>query len=188
MVSCQAPQSMDPCKSLMKKIRHSFTSRFLFSGVSSHLYYQDWTVDDLLGELAKQAIDAYEVGVLEPWIEYSQRFFKNLTKWLIIDFVHMCTYWTTISHHIIYYRIPSTQPTTPPGWFLCCSIRMLGAPRCAWSMLGRREIGYSYAKFLTLMAYSFYVFPKSKHNEGWLCEVSGAFLNTLQRFFAVSYF
>ena len=75
-----------------KKFRHSFTSRFLFSGVSSHLYYQDWTVDDLLGELAKQAIDAYEVGVLEPWIEYSQRFFKNLTEWLIIDIVHMCTY------------------------------------------------------------------------------------------------
>lgn len=29
-------------------------------------------MDDLLGELAKEAIDAYEVGVLEPWIECSK--------------------------------------------------------------------------------------------------------------------
>lgn len=62
---------------MKQTFRHSFTSRFLFSGISSHLYYQDWTVDDLLGELAKQAIDAYEVGVLEPWIECSKKVQKS---------------------------------------------------------------------------------------------------------------
>ena len=48
--------------------RHTFTTRWLFSGISSHLYYQDWTIDDLLGEFAKQAIDAFETGVCVPQI------------------------------------------------------------------------------------------------------------------------
>ena len=52
----------------LSHLRHTFTSRFLFSGISSHLYYYDWTLDDLLGELAKQAIDAYEVGVADSGI------------------------------------------------------------------------------------------------------------------------
>lgn len=48
------------------KPRHTFTTRFLFSGMSSHLYYKEWSLDDLLGELTKQAIAAYDIGVCEP--------------------------------------------------------------------------------------------------------------------------
>ena len=48
--------------------RHTFTTRWLFSGISSHLYHKDWTIDDLLGEFAKQAIDAFELGVCVPQI------------------------------------------------------------------------------------------------------------------------
>ena len=46
-------------------MRHSFTTRWIFSGISSHLYYHDWTLDDLLGEFAQQAIDAFENGVCD---------------------------------------------------------------------------------------------------------------------------
>ena len=54
---------------LLVELRHSFTTRWLFTGISSHLYYDDWTLDDLLGELAKQAIDAYENGICDPYIQ-----------------------------------------------------------------------------------------------------------------------
>ena len=47
--------------------RHTFTTRWLFTGISSHLYYGDWTLDDLLAELTRQAIDAFESGICDPW-------------------------------------------------------------------------------------------------------------------------
>lgn len=34
-------------------LRHSFCSRWLFTGISSHLYYQTWTIDDIMTEFAK---------------------------------------------------------------------------------------------------------------------------------------
>ena len=49
--------------------RHTFTSRWIFSGISSHLYYNDWTIDDLLAELSMQAIDAFENGICESWCD-----------------------------------------------------------------------------------------------------------------------
>lgn len=150
---------------MKQTFRHSFTSRFLFSGISSHLYYQDWTVDDLLGELAKQAIDAYEVGVLEPWIECSKKrsgipttgkyskFSIHTTNICIVLYVIFYVIWSMSNNYIymvIYYIYiwPEPSQQKSPGWFLCCSIRILEAPSCAWSMSGPREIGYSYARFL----------------------------------------
>ena len=53
----------------MVPLRHTFTSRWLYTGVSSHLYYNDWTIDDLLAELTKQAIDAFEQGVCDSWVD-----------------------------------------------------------------------------------------------------------------------
>lgn len=112
---------------MKQTFRHSFTSRFLFSGISSHLYYQDWTVDDLLGELAKQAIDAYEVGVLEPWIECSKKrsgipttgkyskFSIHTTNICIVLYVIFYVIWSMSNNYIymvIYYIYMAwTQPT-----------------------------------------------------------------------------
>ena len=55
-------------KTIDPLLRHTFTSRWLFAGISSHLYYQDWTIDDLLSELTKQALDAFENGVCDSLI------------------------------------------------------------------------------------------------------------------------
>lgn len=49
---------------------------------------------------------------------------------------------------MVIYIWPEPSQQKSPGWFLCCSIRILEAPSCAWSMSGPREIGYSYARFL----------------------------------------
>ena len=64
--------------------RHTFTTRYLFSGISSHLYYGQWTVDDLLGELANEAIDAFERGVYDPLGK--QKFILFFCSWFLISF------------------------------------------------------------------------------------------------------
>lgn len=57
----------NPMLWVMSWPRHTFTTRWLFTGISSHLYYGDWTLDDLLAELTRQAIDAFESGIYDPW-------------------------------------------------------------------------------------------------------------------------
>lgn len=57
----------NPMLWVMSWPRHTFTTRWLFTGISSHLYYGDWTLDDLLAELTRQAIDAFESGICDPW-------------------------------------------------------------------------------------------------------------------------
>ena len=49
-------------------LRHTYTTRWIFTGMSSHMYYKDWSTDDLLAELAKEAIEAFENGVCDPWL------------------------------------------------------------------------------------------------------------------------
>lgn len=48
-----------------RSYRHSFYSRFLFTVISSALYYKDTTVDGILAEFSRQAISLYEKGVAE---------------------------------------------------------------------------------------------------------------------------
>ena len=57
-------------QTISRSTRHTFTSRLLFTCISSHLYYREWTLDDLHGELALQAIDAYESGICDAKIEF----------------------------------------------------------------------------------------------------------------------
>ena len=45
------------------ELRHSFTTRFLFSAISASLYDGDRSLDDLLDEFAQELIEAYENGI-----------------------------------------------------------------------------------------------------------------------------
>lgn len=103
--------------------RHTFTTRYLFSGISSHLYYGQWTVDDLLGELANEAIDAFEGGVYDPLVKQFMIFFFIL-----------------VPHFFILWQPSHADPVWP------LQLRRLMATHCAWSTSGRRAIGPFYAK------------------------------------------
>ena len=48
-------------------LRHSFYSRFIFTCISSGLYYKDKTVDGILAEFSKQARCLFEDGFVETW-------------------------------------------------------------------------------------------------------------------------
>ena len=52
-------------------LRHALCTRFLFTGISSHLYHAEgWTIDDLMTEFTKQALDAYHKGFCDSWIVF----------------------------------------------------------------------------------------------------------------------
>lgn len=52
-------------------LRHALCTRLLFTGISSHLYHPEgWTIDDLMTEFTKQALDAYHKGCCDSWIVY----------------------------------------------------------------------------------------------------------------------
>lgn len=44
---------------------HALCTRFLFTCISSHLYYQNWTMDDITAELSKQLLDAFYLGICD---------------------------------------------------------------------------------------------------------------------------
>ena len=61
-------------------------------------------MDDLLGELAKQANDAYEVGVLEPWIECSKNVQKSQQRVSTQNFPYTQLIYV-LSMYVIFYMI-----------------------------------------------------------------------------------
>ena len=76
--------------------RHTFTTRWLFTGISSHLYYGDWTLDDLLAELTGQAIDAFESGICDPWCVPKKKLSVPFDYWTLVGVgcfrVSMCPF------------------------------------------------------------------------------------------------
>ena len=110
--------------------RHTFTSRWIFTGISSHLYYKDWTIDDLLGEFSKQAIDAFETGICDPWLGAQYLFETGIWTWVTL----------TNPLKLFGSVIPKLQPAPPP--------RTSTAPDCAWCALAQRAIGPSFEKTL----------------------------------------
>lgn len=59
-------------------LRHSMTTRFLYSCINASLYHKHITLDQLLAELARQACDLYENGFsvfwLQKWTDWDWRF------------------------------------------------------------------------------------------------------------------
>lgn len=50
-------------------VRHSFTTRFLFSCISASLYSGDSTLQALLQEMTDQIMDLFSNGITVPWFE-----------------------------------------------------------------------------------------------------------------------
>ena len=119
------------------------------------------------------------------WVNWPKRLLMHmrLVYWslgLNVQKMFIIYRWYVLSMYVIFYVIWSTsnnkyiwpEPSQQksPGWFLCCSIRILEAPSCAWSTSGPREIGYSYARFLILFddqdLLSFQTLPNIIHNRG----------------------
>lgn len=80
-------------------------------------------MDDLLGELANEAIDAFEGGVYDPLVKQFMIFFFIL-----------------VPHFFILWQPSHADPVWP------LQLRRLMATHCAWSTSGRRAIGPFYAK------------------------------------------
>ncbi len=61
------------------RLRHSFTTRFLYSCISSSLYHKDVTIDELLAEIVAEGNDLYENGIVDSFLHVMTFFFRTPT-------------------------------------------------------------------------------------------------------------
>jgi len=133
--------------------RHTFTSRWLFTGISSHLYYADWTIDDLLGEFTNQALDAFEHGVCDPQTPIYIFIFERIA---IVDIRPQ----KSEKQKNIF---PSSQPSLQGCRWLQAAAHLPG---------DQRGLGFSSKRFLDDTLYLSFLFFSRKNAEyvhDWIC-------------------